>query len=70
MLLNSTLSPLGETESDIRPSVWEGRVRDTWPEVESHCLIEPSAEIDITVSFGAHAMSQTASEWAEDKDKE
>jgi hypothetical protein len=39
-------------------------VRDTCPDVESHCLIEPSAEIDIAVSFGVHAISQIASVWA------
>jgi hypothetical protein len=36
-------------------------VRDTCPDVESHCLIEPSAEIDMAVSFGVHAISQIAS---------
>ena len=39
-------------------------MRDTWPDVESHCLIEPSAEIDMTLSFGVQAMSQMASVWA------
>jgi hypothetical protein len=46
-------------------------VRDNCPDVESHCLIEPSAEIDMAVSFGAHAISQIASvcaeKWQEEK---
>ena len=46
-------------------------MRDTCPDVESHCLIEPSAEIDMAVSFGAHAISQIASvcaeKWQEEK---
>lgn len=64
MLLNSAFSPVGDTEREIRPSVCGGRVRETCPDVESHCLIDPSADIDIAVSFGVQAISQMASVWA------
>ena len=60
-MLYSACFPEGSTLSETRPSVCEGRVRETWPETESHCLIDPSAEMLSTVSAFVQETAQTAS---------
>lgn len=35
-----------------------------WPVAAANCFIDPSADIESTVSAGVHASPQMASEWA------
>ena len=56
---------MGSTLSETRPRVCGGRERETCPEIESHCLIVPSAEMLRTVSALVQETPQTASPWAE-----
>ena len=63
-MLYSASFPVGSTLSETMPRVWGGRERETWPEMESHCLITPSADTLSTVSAVVQCTPHTASECA------
>ena len=62
--LYSTEWPSGEVERETIARLCGGRASETCPEVESHCLIVPSAEAERTLSDPVQAMSHISSLWA------
>jgi hypothetical protein len=66
MLLYSACFPSGETDKDTSARVWGGGASALggwgWPEMDSHCLMEPSADNESVVSSAVQATPQMASE--------
>jgi hypothetical protein len=66
MLLYRARFPSGDTDSETRARVWGGGASALggwgWPEIDSHCLTDPSADTESVVSSAVHATPQTASE--------